>query len=84
MQAVMKDPAYKGLSDLDKLHLLEYKQYTAPRLPMADLESSYNVVYNSQLYIKYELLQQAMTAALAALEAGVSAYAYDEIREYTS
>ena len=83
MQAVMKDPGYEALSDLDKLHMLEYKQYEAP-LPLANKDLHLDVVYNSQLYIKYELLQQAMAAALAALEAGVTAYAYAEISEAPS
>ena len=79
----MRDPAYDSLSDLDKLRLLEYKHYEVT-LPLANPDLHWNIVYNSQLYIKFELLHQAVSLALRALEAGVTMYAYEEVRESAS
>ena len=80
LQALLQDPGYAALSDTDKLHLLEYRP-SEHAIGQMNLDFHWNVVYNSQLYFKYELLRGALHLAMGRLADGISSYSYEEIKD---
>ena len=81
MQKFIRTPAYKAMSDTDKLRFHEFKHGTNMTVPGADPVHSAPVVYNSNFYIKQDLFQKGMQAAIDSLKLGVDVFQYSAIEE---
>ena len=80
MQLLLRDPGYNKLSDMDKLHVLQFKAIT-PSLPRYDPDESWSLIYHANFWINYTLLKEGLGIAIDNLQTGIATFRQIEVRD---